>query len=137
MLGLVLAVGLSGCLYSAIPATIPSPQASMVEDDLYTEDLVLVVFALDAEFGDENVLETMWPVEQEALIAIERSGLGYLDGNEIGASEYALYFYGDDRAAMWELLEPILRKAPIEIARVELWPPGADAEPEVLTFGAG
>lgn len=131
-----LSLGLSGCLYSAIPAAVPGASASWSADDadLSTEDLVVVVFALDSEFGGEDLLDAMWPVEEEALAAIEDAGLGYLDGNDVGAGEYSLYFYGDDRARMWELLEPIMRTAPVPLARVELWPSGEGTEPEVLTF---
>lgn len=137
LLCLGLAGGLSGCLYAAIPATAPPAQSSGGEDDAYAEDAVVVVFTLDSELLDEELLEAMLPIEQEALRAIEDGGLGYYDGNEIGGSEFALYFYGDDRDAMWALLEPIMRKAPLELARAELWPPGADAQPRIVEFGAG
>lgn len=131
-----LAGGLSGCLYASIPATRPAP-TSQAEDDPYTEDAVSVVFALDADLSHQELLEAMLPIEQEAITAIEDARLGYYDGNEIGESEFALYFYGDDRAAIWKLLEPIMHKAPLELSRAELWPPGADAQPEIIEFGAG
>lgn len=98
-------------------------------------EVVLVVFALREEFGPENLLDIMWPLEERAMTAIESAGLGYLDGNEVGDSEYSLYFFGDDREAMWKVLEPIMTTAPYPLARVELWPPGRDAEPRVIPFG--
>ncbi|SIT78756.1 hypothetical protein SAMN05880545_1927 [Microbacterium sp. RU33B] len=105
-----------------------------METSPYLEDLVLVVFALDTEFGDDSTLEQMWAVEDRAAAALETSGSGYIDGNEIGASEYALYFYGTDREDVWQVLEPIMRDAPIPLSRVELWPPGESAEPTVIEF---
>lgn len=139
-LGAVLLLGslagfLSGCIYSAVPEVAPSQSGNAVaETSPYLEDLVLVVFALDAEFGNDSTLKQMWAVEDRAAAALESSGAGYIDGNEIGASEYALYFYGTDREAMWQVLEPIMRDAPIPLSRVELWPPGESAEPTVIEF---
>lgn len=125
----------SGCLYAPIPETISTGAAdSATEASGYTEDLVLAVFALDAEFGSETLLDDMAPVEEQAMEALEDAGAGYIDGNEIGRSEYALYFYGTDRGAMWKLLEPILEDAPIPLTRVELWPPGEAAEPTIIEF---
>lgn len=128
---------LSGCVYSAVPEVKPPHSGNAVaETSPYIEDLVLVVFALEAEFGDDRTLEQMWEVEDRAAAALETSGAGYIDGNEIGAAEYALYFYGADREAMWQVLEPIMRDAPIPLTRVELWPPGESAEPTVIEFPA-
>ena len=122
-------------MHSVIPDAAPSETTTAIaEASPQLEDLVLVVFSLDAEFGDESTLEEMWPVEDRAIEALEASGLGYIDGNEIGASEYALYFYGADREAMWRLLEPIMREAPIPLSRVELWPPGDSPGPAIIDF---
>lgn len=107
----------------------------LADDADFTVETVLVVFALQDEFGPENLLDVMWPLEDRAMTAIESAGLGYLDGNEVGDSEYSLYFFGDDREAMWKLLEPIMSTAPYPLARVELWPPGREAEPLVIPFG--
>lgn len=125
----------TGCAYAAIPAA--TPAASAADEYLeYTEDLVLAVFALDAEFGSDSTLEAMWAVEDEAMEALEEADAGYIDGNEIGAGEYSLYFYGTNRETMWEVLKPILEEAPIPLSRVELWPPEDDAEPTIIQYEA-
>ena len=122
-------------MHPVIPDAAPSETTTAIaEASPQLEDLVLVVFSLDAEFGDESTLEEMWPIEDRAIGALEASGLGYIDGNEIGASEYALYFYGTDREALWRLLEPIMRDAPIPLSRVELRPPGPSAGATVIDF---
>ncbi len=128
---------LSGCVYAAIPAKVPSvTENSSAEESVHQEDLVVAVFTLEAEFGSESLLDDMWPVEERAMEALEHAGAGYIDGNEIGDSEYALYFYGTDREVMWSLLKPVLEDAPIPLTRVALWPPGEAAEPTIIQYEA-
>jgi hypothetical protein len=98
-------------------------------DDL---EWVVVVFELESEFGSPWLLTNMWPTEEAAIVALEEAGLGTIDGNEIGDSTYALYFYGDDSEAMWREIEPIMRDAPVPVAYVELWPDTFESEPRVI-----
>ena len=135
ILGVVSLAG--GCAVVSPSAQTQPPEQeweALSDEAVIAEDLVLVVFALKEEFGPENLLDTMLPVEEHASTALDVAGLGYLDGNDVGGQEYSLYFYGVDREAMWKRLEPIMATAPYPLARVELWPPGEDATPRVLSF---
>jgi hypothetical protein len=42
--------------------------------------------------------------------AIENSGLGMFDGNEIGGNETVLFMYGPDAELLFKEIEPILRE---------------------------
>lgn len=130
----MLSGGLSGCMYALIPATVASSAPDEQSGDPYTDDMVLVAFRLDSNPRDVDVVEQMLPIEQRAIEALDESGIGYYDGNEFGDGEFALYFFGADREAMWKLLEPIVSEAPYPLDRAELWPPGSDSEPDVITF---
>jgi hypothetical protein len=124
LVGLAVLTGaLSGCLSALIPDA-----ASTDEWD----EFVTVTFALESEFGDDELLEQMWPIEEQAIEALESAGLGTIDGDDVGGHEYSLWFYGADREAMWDVLEPIMRTAPLPLSRVALWPAGDDTEPEVI-----
>ena len=90
------------------------------------------VVDLESSFGDEDLLDIMWPTEERAIAALEPSGVGSIEGNSIGGSEYELYFYGDDRHEVWRLIEPIMRDAPVPVSRVELATSIDDAAPEVI-----
>lgn len=89
------------------------------------DDMLVVVFALDDAFGTLSDIDAMWPIEERATEAIDASGLGFLDGNDIGAGEYGICFFGSDWKAMWDLLKPIMHTAPVPIDRLEVWPRGA------------
>lgn len=103
--------------------------------DEWAEAMVVAHFSVPQELDAGDLLDAMWPVEERAMIAIEESGLGYIDGNGIGAGEYDLYFYGADHEAVWELLEPILREAPLPLRSVTLRPAGDPVEQTVLLDG--
>lgn len=106
----------------------PYPNGSAKESANETrqgDDMLVVVFALAEEFGSIDVIDAMWPIEERAIEAIDTSGLGFPDGNDIGAGEYGICFFGSDWKAMWELLKPIMQTAPIPVDRLEIWPRGA------------
>ena len=95
------------------------------EPSAQSDDMLVVVFSVDDTFASTDFFDAMWPVEERAIEAIDASGLGFLDGNDTGANEYGLCFFGSDWRAMWKLLEPIMRTAPAPIARLDVWPAGA------------
>lgn len=128
LMGLALLTGaMTGCVTAMIPEPCRSADAS-VED---WDEMVIAVFAMGSDFSDAT-LEEMWAVEDEAQAALDCAGMGLVDGTGSGMDEYSLYFYGSDRAALWELLEPIMRTAPLELTRAELWPAGDTADPEII-----
>ena len=123
----VLAIGaLSAC---APRSQDPEPSIASVSG---RQEFVTVVFDLESWFGDHDLLDTMWPTEERAIEALEIAGVGSIDGNSIGDSEYVLYFYGDDRREVWRLIEPIMRDAPVPLSRVELSTSIDDASPDVI-----
>lgn len=78
-------------------------------------------------------MELLQPTEEAAIEALEESGVGYIDGNEIGDHGYELYFVGDDGHAVWSVLEPVLRDSPVPWTRVELRTGLEDPNPIVVT----
>lgn len=68
-------------------------------------------------------------IEDPLIEAIENAGVGEFDGNEIGPEEAVLYMYGPDGDALWAIIEPILRAAPLgegSYATVRYGEPGAE-----------
>ncbi len=80
-----------------------------------------------------DLMDAMLPLELEADEALSDSGAGWIDGNEIGANGYELYFTGEDRHAIWAVLEPIFAASPQRWSRVELRTSLEDPDPIVLT----
>lgn len=98
------------------------------------EDWVVVVFDT-AETMSLDLMDALLPLELEADEALAADGTGWIDGNEIGAHGYELYFAGESRDAMWAVLEPILARSTHPWARVELRTGFDDPNPVVLTWG--
>lgn len=120
----------SGIAGESTTATVDGPQPNgpakeSTDAPRQGDDMLVVVFALDDAFGTLNGIDAMWPIEERAIEAIDASGLGFLDGNDIGAGEYGICFFGSDWKAMWELLKPIMQTAPVPVDRLEVWPRGA------------
>ena len=91
----------------------------------------LVVTYADLDRSPSDVMDMLLETELAADEKLAATDAGMIDGNEIGESEYQLFFVGDDRHRMWELLEPVLAEAPVPWSRVELFVT-LDGEPEVI-----
>jgi hypothetical protein len=52
-------------------------------------------------------------LEDQIIESLHGTGLGALDGNEIGPSGCALYLYGPDAEMLYARIEPILRPHPL------------------------
>lgn len=96
------------------------------------EDWVVVIFDT-AQTMSLDLMDAMLPLELEADEALAADGTGWIDGNEIGAHGYELYFAGEDRHAIWAVLEPIFAKATHSWSRVELRQGLEDPNPTVFT----
>ncbi len=72
------------------------------------EHAVIVTF----EYGLKD-LDALFAVEDQLEAAIEQTGVGEYDGNEIAAdgSEGTLYMYGPDADALFEAVKDVLRNA--------------------------
>ena len=120
----LLSLGAFGCA-----AALPTAPAAPLE----ANDWVVVTFAgTDDEF-DLDVMDALLETEGEADEALQSSGAGWIDGNDIGDHEYNLYFNGYDRTVMWGILEPIFADAPVSWSRVELRGGLDTDEPTVIT----
>lgn len=115
-------------------ATAPRPQPSTRAEPTPTADdgaWVVVNYRGAREF-DLQLMDQLEATELAAADALEEAGLGTIDGNEIGDSEYQLFFVGQDAQAMWTVLAPILAKAPVAWDTVELRRRLEDPAPAVL-----
>lgn len=99
------------------------------------EQRVVVAFGGSDDAMPVGWMDRLLPVEEAAIEALEGSGLGSIDGNEIGDHGYELYFVGNDRHAMWAALESVLRESPVPWTRVELRVDLEDPDPIVLVPG--
>lgn len=96
---------------------------------------VVVMFeGRDDEF-DGNLMDALLDTESAADQALADSNAGWIDGNDVGAHGYELYFVGNDPSEMWRALEPVFATAPVAWTRVELRKSLDDPSPKVLTQG--
>jgi hypothetical protein len=54
--------------------------------------------------------DIMVRLSEKLTEAIENSGLGMFDGNEIGGNETVLFMYGPDAKLLFKQIDPILRE---------------------------
>ena len=124
---------LPGCMYIPAEPAQPVPAAESVDTMPSTDAWVVVMFEeRPAEF-DTNLMELLFETELKADEALGEAGAGWIDGNDVGAFGYELYFVGDDVDEMWEVLEPVFEDAPVAWTRVELRNSLEDPAPRVLT----
>lgn len=93
---------------------------------------VVVMFGGADDAMPVGWMDALLPIEMAAIEALEESGVGSIDGNEIGNHGYELYFVGEDREAIWAVLEPVLRESPVPWTRVELRARLEDPAPTVI-----
>jgi hypothetical protein len=84
-------------------------------------------------------LSEVFKLEEALAAAIEESGAGELDGNEVGGDEVVLYMYGPDADALYEAMAPLLRASPLVEGGTVLrrYGPPEDGVREVTTNVAG
>lgn len=93
-----------------------------------TDQMVIVVFVAKDDSQLLQIFNALGPVEEDADNALEASGVGYIDGNDVGAGEYESVFMGSDAHQVWALIKPIYDRAAFAWSRVELYK-SADGEP--------
>ncbi|WP_247706180.1 hypothetical protein [Streptomyces liliiviolaceus] len=71
-------------------------------------------------FGDADQREQIYEAERAMEAAVEKAGVGEIDGNEFGGGEAVVYAYGPDADALFKVLEPTLRSLPFRPAHVLL-----------------
>jgi hypothetical protein len=64
---------------------------------------------------DDRTLDPLFALEDELTDALEGSEAGELDGHEIAVdgSDGFLFLFGPDADALFELIEPVLRKSAV------------------------
>jgi pimeloyl-ACP methyl ester carboxylesterase len=67
----------------------------------------------DDEFGSEGEVARLMELERELEIAIDASGAGELDGNEVGQGEFVVFTYGPGADRLYSVMEPLLRESPL------------------------
>ena len=88
--------------------------------DAEPDHWVVVTFSDAGDRLSLDAMDSLLETEVDADDALRAAGAGWIDGNEMGENQYDLYFVGNDRNAMWAVLEPIFASAPIKWSRVEL-----------------
>lgn len=118
-------VSLISC--AAAPATV---EAGEVSEE--TSGWVVVVYEDRPSELDGDLMEALLETELAADRALTDTNAGWIDGNEVGDSSYALYFVGEDPERMWNVLEPVFAEAPVAWTRVELRNGLEDPTPKVF-----
>ncbi len=98
----------------------PSDAAPPIDATGNTHAWVVVIFEDRPEKFDGNLMDALLETEMKADEALAEANAGWIDGNDVGAYGYELYFVGDDAESMWDALEPVFRDAPVAWTRVEL-----------------
>jgi hypothetical protein len=93
---------------------------------------VVVSFDDRQEEFDASLMDMLLETELQADEALAAADSGHIDGNDVGAYSYTLYFVGDDDEAMWAILEPVFAAAPVAWSEVELRDSFEDPTPEVF-----
>lgn len=119
---------LSGCAVVALGLIRDEADTKLDEAD---SDWVVVTFTLKPGSPNDS-MDVLLDTELAADAALQDASAGSIDGNEVGAGEYELYFVGHDRHLMWQVLEPVFAKAPLKWSRVELYQTLAEDPDEVL-----
>ncbi len=124
---------LTGCALSLDRGALtPKEVASSRAVPQDTEAWVVVIFEDRPEEFDGNLMEALFETEMRADEALAEANAGWIDGNDVGAYGYELYFVGEDVDVMWAALEPVFRDAPVAWTRVELRTGLDDPTPTVI-----
>jgi|ERR1039458_6983564 hypothetical protein len=98
---LVLLISQGGCTAQKI-----NGKATNAQEE---EALIVYIRLSDEKSGKPDEREKLFKLEDQLLSAIEKSGAGQYDGNEIGEGFFTLYMYGPSAARLWEAASPIVK----------------------------
>src|SRR5438067_12423378 len=62
----------------------------------------------DGDMGDSADDDAIYALEDRLNAAIERQGVGELDGDEWGSGNCQLFMYGDDAETIFDVITPLL-----------------------------
>jgi len=97
------------------------------------DDWVIVHFADNDDYSSKDAFDQLFDTETVADEALWEHEAGLIDGNEFGTGSYDIYFVGEDRATMWEVLEPVFDDAPLAWTSVELFDGLEDPAPTLIS----
>lgn len=124
----------TGCAIREVAAEPPIVRETAEEAAAPASDAwVVVKFEERGVDFDLSLMESMLETELAADEALAAADAGWIDGNDVGAGEYVLYFVGVDAERMWEVLEPVFDDAPVMWTRVELRNGLEDPSPRTIT----
>lgn len=98
-----------------------------------TNAWVVVSFEDRPEEFDVDLMDALLETELKADEALAEANAGWIDGNDVGANGYELYFVGSDVDSLWSALEPVFAEAPVAWTRVELRNGLEDPAPRIIT----
>ncbi len=73
------------------------------------EALIVYIRLSDEKSGNAQERGDLFKLEDQLLTAIEKSGAGEYDGNEIGEGFFTLYMYGPSATRLWETAAPTVK----------------------------
>jgi hypothetical protein len=78
------------------------------------QQAVLAHFRLsESPFGSEDECDAIADLSLLLLQAIDRQGVGEFDGEESGEGRCVFFMYGPDADRLFDVVEPILKAAPL------------------------
>ncbi|WP_317445394.1 hypothetical protein [Streptomyces collinus] len=96
------------------------------------EEAVIAHYRLsDNKYGSRAERGAIYDAERAMAAAVEKAGVGEVDGNEFGGGEAVLYAYGKDAEALFRVMEPTLRGLPFRPAHVVLRQGSREAQSRV------
>ncbi|MFF2205901.1 hypothetical protein [Streptomyces sp. NPDC058145] len=96
------------------------------------EEAVIAHYRLsDSKYGSRAERNAIYNAERAMAAAVEKAGVGEVDGNEFGGGEAVLYAYGKDAEPLFKVMEPTLRGLPFRPAHVVLRQGSREAQSRV------
>lgn len=72
--------------------------------------LIVTIPLSDGKSGKHDEVQRLFKLEDELMKAIEDSGVGEYDGNEIGEGTFTMYAYGPSAKKLLDVALPVLAK---------------------------
>lgn len=83
---------------------VPTEVAATRTEPTVSDDQAVIVSIKTDQLDWDLVMD----LEEKVEDALAASGVGELDGNDVGQGEYNIYMYGPDADRVWEVAEPVI-----------------------------
>lgn len=77
-------------------------------DEKHEEALIIHLHLRDGPMASPEERDKIFALEDKVIKAIEESGAGEYDGNEIGEGEFTMYIYGPSTQQLWNVVSPCI-----------------------------